>query len=89
MCNDNGKTFIATLYNVLLAPDLFDRLLSIVTFTNAGNTCLIKKVFCAVYFIAENKNEVTLPHSAQSKHASAGKNQGDVKGREITSKEEN
>ena len=22
MCNDNGKTFIATLYNVLLAPDL-------------------------------------------------------------------
>ena len=21
MCNDNGKTFIATLYNVLLAPD--------------------------------------------------------------------
>ena len=26
MCNDNGKTFIATLYNVLLAPDLCDRI---------------------------------------------------------------
>ena len=26
MCNNNGKTFIATLYNVLLAPDLCDRL---------------------------------------------------------------
>ena len=26
MCDDNGKKFIATLYNVLLAPDLCDRL---------------------------------------------------------------
>ena len=26
MCDDNGKTFIATLHNVLLAPDLCDRL---------------------------------------------------------------
>ena len=26
MCDDNGKTFIATLYNVILAPDLCDRL---------------------------------------------------------------
>ena len=26
MCDDNGKTFIATLYNVLLAPDLCNRL---------------------------------------------------------------
>ena len=25
MCNDNGKTFVAILYNVLLAPDLCDR----------------------------------------------------------------
>ena len=30
MCNDNGKTFIATLSNVLLAPDLCDRLFSII-----------------------------------------------------------
>ena len=26
ICDDNGKTFIATLYNVILAPDLCDRL---------------------------------------------------------------
>ena len=25
MCDDNGKTFVATLYNVLLAPDLCGR----------------------------------------------------------------
>ena len=25
MCDDNGKQFFATLYNVLLAPDLCDR----------------------------------------------------------------
>ena len=34
MCDDNGKTFVATLYNVLLAPDLCDRLFSIVTLMN-------------------------------------------------------
>ena len=26
MCDNNGKTFVATLYNVLIAPDLCDRL---------------------------------------------------------------
>ena len=26
ICDDNGKKFVATLYNVLLAPDLCDRL---------------------------------------------------------------
>ena len=40
MCHDNGKTFIATLYNVLLAPDLCDRLFSIIKLMNAGHTCL-------------------------------------------------
>ena len=40
MCDDNGNTFITTLYNVLLAPDLCDRLFSIVTLMNAGHTCL-------------------------------------------------
>ena len=34
MCDDNGKSFIATLHNVLLAPDLCDRLFSIITLTN-------------------------------------------------------
>ena len=31
MCKDNGKKFIATLYNVLLALDLCDRLFLIIT----------------------------------------------------------
>ena len=37
MFDDNGETFIATLYNVLLAPDLCDRLFSIITLMNAGH----------------------------------------------------
>ena len=48
MCDDNGKTFIATLYNVLLAPDLCDRLFSIIMLMNAVHTCLFHKGFCTV-----------------------------------------
>ena len=48
MCDDNGKTFIATLYNVLLAPDLCDMLFSIIKLMNAGHTCLFQQVFCMV-----------------------------------------
>ena len=69
MCGDNGKKFIATLYNVLLAPDLCNRLFSIITLMNEGYTCIFHKGFCTVYFGSENKNAVTLPHSAQRKHA--------------------
>ena len=43
MWDDNGKTFVATLYNVLLAPDLCDRLFSIIALMNAGYTCLFYK----------------------------------------------
>ena len=73
MCNNNGKTFIATLYNVLLAPDLCERLFSIITLMNAGHTFLFHKDFCTMYFGADNRNAVTLPHSAQRKHAFLGK----------------
>ena len=73
MCNDNRKKFIANLYNVLLAPDLCDRLFSIIKLMNAGHTCLFQKGFCTVYFGADKINAVTLPHSAQSKHAFTGK----------------
>ena len=73
MCDDNGKTFIATLYNVLLAPDLCDRLFPIITLMNAGHTCIFHKVFCTVDFRAYKRNAVTLPHSAQRKHAFTGK----------------
>ena len=50
MCDDNRKTFVAALYNVLLSPDLCDRLFSITKLMNAGHTCLFHKVFCTVYF---------------------------------------
>ena len=69
MCDNNGKKLVATLYNVLVALDLCDRLFSIITLMNAGHTCLFRKGFCTVYFGAEKKNAVTLPHSAQRKHA--------------------
>ena len=74
MCDDNGKTFIATLYNVLLATDLCDRLFSIITLMKSGHTCIFHKEFCKVYFVPEKKNAVTLPHSSQRKHAFIGKN---------------
>ena len=48
MCNGNGKPFIATLYNVLLAPELCGRLFSIITLTNSGHTCLFHKGFYTV-----------------------------------------
>ena len=69
MFDDNGENFIATLYNVLLAPDLCDRLFSIITLMNAGHTCLSHKGFCTVYFGAKEDNAVTLAHSAARKHA--------------------
>ena len=69
MCDDNGKTFITTLYNVLLAPDLCDRLFSIITLMNSGQTCLFHKGLFTVYFGVDKRNEVLLPHSAQRKHA--------------------
>ena len=72
MCDDNGKTFVATLYNVLLAPDLCDRLFSIIALMNAGHTCLFHKGFCTVYFEAKEDNAVTLPHIALRKHAFSG-----------------
>ena len=50
MCDNNEKTFITTLYNVLLAPDLCNRLFSIITLMNAGHTCLFHKGLCTVYF---------------------------------------
>ena len=53
MCGDNGKPFITILHNVLLAPDLCDRLFSTITLINSVNTCLFHKGFCTVYFGAK------------------------------------
>ena len=68
MCDDIGDTFIATLHNVLFAPDLCNGLFSIITIMNLVHTCLFCKEFFTVYFRAKEKNEVTLPQSAQKKH---------------------
>ena len=48
MCNDHEDPFIATLHNVLLAPELCNRLFSIIKLMNLGHTCLFHNGFCAV-----------------------------------------
>ena len=73
MFDNKGESFIATVYNVLLAPDLCDRLFSIITLMSAGHTCLFHKRFCTVYFGAKEDNAVILPHSTLRKHAFSGK----------------
>ena len=45
MCDNNCKPHIATLYTVLFAPDLCDKLFSIITLMNLGHTCLFHKEF--------------------------------------------
>ena len=71
MCDDNRDILIATLKNVILAPDICNRLFSIMVI-NLGHTCLFHKGFCTVYFGPKEKNAVTLPYIAQSKHAFLG-----------------
>ena len=44
MSKDIVKTSIATLYNILFAPDLCGRLFSIIALMNSGHTCLFNKV---------------------------------------------
>ena len=48
MCDNNGDTFIATLHNVLLAPDLCNKLFSIIKSMNSGHNCLFHKGFCTI-----------------------------------------
>ena len=40
MCDNHGNPFIATLHNVLLAPDLCDRLFPIIKLMNSGHPFL-------------------------------------------------
>ena len=68
MCNDNGISLIATFHNILLAPDLCNRLFSIITLPNLGHTYLFHKWFGNMYFGNKKDNAVALPHSAQRKH---------------------
>ena len=43
MSDDNGNPFIATLHNVPLAPDICNRLFSIIRLINLVHTCLFLK----------------------------------------------
>ena len=73
ICDDNRKPFITTFHNIHFAPDLCNRLFSIITLMNSGNTCLFHKGFFTVYFGAKENNTVSLPHSAQRKNEFLGK----------------
>ena len=84
MCDDNGDNFIAKIHNILLAPDLCNRLFLIITSMNLGRTFLFHKGFFTVYLVSKEKNAVSLPHSAQRKNAFLGENKGNVKNKEIT-----
>ena len=83
MCDNNGNTFIATFHNVLLAPDICNRLFSIITLMNSGRNFLFHKGFCTVYFRDKRKNAVTLPHSAQRKHDFGGETKKMSKSKKI------
>ena len=69
ICDNNGNQFIATLHNTLLAPDLCNRLFSIIMLIHLRHTFLFCKEFCTVYFDDKEKNAVPLLHSTQRKHA--------------------
>ena len=56
----------STLYKVAMN---FFTLFSLITLMNSGHIFLFHKGFCTVYFKADKRNAVTLPHSAQRKHA--------------------
>ena len=79
MCENNGKPFIAMLYNLIFVPDSCDQLFSIITLMNQGHTCIFCKGFCMVFFSDNEQNTVTLPHIAQRKHTLLVKNEGKVK----------
>ena len=64
---------MATLHDVLLAPDLCDMFFSIITLMNSVHTFLFQKWFFTVYFGAKENNALTSPQGAQKKHLFLGK----------------
>ena len=69
ICDDEGKPFTATLYNVLLAPYLCDGLFYIITLMNLGQNYLFHGGYCTVLFSDNQQHAVKLPHSGHRKHA--------------------
>ena len=88
ICDDNEGTFIVTLHNVFLAPDLYDRIFSINPFMSSGHTCSFHKGFCTMYFANKEKNSVDLPHSAKRKYELFGGGGGVVKTKKISTNKE-
>ena len=58
MYGDNRDPFIATLQNILLEPDLWDMLFSIITLMNSRHTCLFQKRF--VLYTSDQKRKMQL-----------------------------
>ena len=89
ICDDNRDPFIVMLHNVLSAPDLCNRLFSIIILMNSVHTCLFHKGLCNIYFRAKENNSVTFPHSVQRQYAFLGEikeNVKDKKGYQLGSK---
>ena len=59
MCDNNGNPFIAPLYNVLFAPDLYDGLFSIIRLMTLRHTCLFHKGVFMVFFSKNGQNAMT------------------------------
>ena len=53
MCDKPGDSFIPTLHKVLLAPDLCNKLSSIIKLKKSGHACLFHKGFNTMYFGAK------------------------------------
>ena len=70
--DNNRDTFITTFYKAFIAPDLCNRIFSIITLMHLGHTILSQKGFCTEYFGEGEKNAVTLTHIAQRKKAFLG-----------------
>ena len=75
MRDDNGKLFIATLYDVLLAPDLCDRLFIIIKLMNLVQNCLFHKGFARFYSVIKTERGDITAHRA-NKTCIFGKNEG-------------
>ena len=83
MYDHNRNSFIATLKNILLAPDQYDRLFYIIDLMDLGHDCLFHKGFCTVQFGNEKEGVVIISHIAQRKHAFLVKTKEKTKSKKI------
>ena len=79
MCDDNGKPFVATLHNILSAPDLCDRLFSIIKLMNSGNTCLFNQFFLHSVLRSKGEKYINITTQCTKETCISRKNHGKVK----------